>query len=81
MIERGIPSDKVTRVMHSLARHRSKFVWIEPPTNLGELTVRDVLDADGPEAHLAAVQAWAQSVWRAWTPHHEQARAWLALVS
>jgi len=43
------------------------------------MTVQDVLKASSAEAHGALARQWAETVWRAWQPHHEEVRAWAAL--
>ena len=48
-----------------------RFVWLDPPLFEGALTIVDV-------AAGADVRAWAESVWRAWAPHHHTVRAWLS---
>ena len=59
----------------SLTRGR-EFPWLEPPISLGDITVLDVLNATGAAEHNQMVRLWAESVWRAWAPHHERVRAW-----
>lgn len=51
--------------------------WLDPPTDLGHVTVLDVHAAASAEAHREAVLAWATSLWNAWSAHQEQARLWL----
>ena len=51
--------------------------WLEPPDDLGEMTVADVHGTSGLEAHLAVVERWARSAWEAWVEHHERVRAWV----
>ena len=51
-----------------------RFVWLDPPSFEGALTILDV-------AAGADVRAWAESVWRAWAPHHDTVRAWLSASS
>lgn len=55
-----------------------EYRWLPvlaPPSNLGSLTVADVVGAENPEVHAAMVQGWARSVWDAYVSHHEWARA------
>jgi hypothetical protein len=46
---------------------------------LGRMTVAD-LRAGDPAEHARQVQAWAGDVWKAYTPQHELARAWIRLA-
>lgn len=50
-----------------------RFVWLDPPSWDDALTIADVRDAAG-------ARAWAESVWRAWAPHHHTVRAWADLA-
>src|SRR4051794_3068793 len=45
-----------------------------PP--LGEITVASLLDAPNLASHSARARAWAEAVWRAWTPFHGRVHAW-----
>jgi hypothetical protein len=47
-----------------------RFVWLDPPSWAGVLTIVDVGGG-------ADVRAWAESVWRAWAPHHATVRGWI----
>jgi hypothetical protein len=58
------------------SRSKEDFVWLDPPGNLGDVTVLEVLDAGDPEEHMERVRGWAASVWGAWAPHHETVRRW-----
>ncbi len=49
------------------------FEWLQPPSDLGAVTILDVLKV--PEATLPdAVQDWATVVWQAWSAHHATIR-------
>lgn len=55
--------------------HYRKFPHLAPPDHRGSQTVADVYGAQDAADHAARVQAWARSVWEAYKPHHEWARA------
>jgi hypothetical protein len=48
---------------------------LEPPPHRGSLTIANVHGAQDPGGHAERVRAWARSVWEAYHPHHEWARA------
>ena len=48
-----------------------------PPPPRGRITILDARRAEEPEAHAAAVRAWAADVWNAYRERHELARRWL----
>ena len=68
-------------LLQAAADASASYRWLEPPESLGAVTVVDVHRAgDDPEAHLAAVREWAASAWAAWSPYHDQVRAWAAAL-
>jgi hypothetical protein len=77
LLERGLPMERANDAMLKASEREGKFVWLVPPASLGAVTVADVLQAQGVEAHSAAVRRWAGSAWAAWMPHHATVRSWL----
>jgi hypothetical protein len=75
LLEHELAMDRANDAM--LAATKSKFVWLTPPSNRGEITVADVHRATTAEDHTALVRTWAESAWTAWKPHHGQIQAWL----
>lgn len=53
------------------------FRWLEPPKNMGELTVEYVWKAETPEQHCKRVHEWAASTWEAWQSHHQTIENWV----
>lgn len=58
---------------------RDRFVWLEPPPSLGEMTVVNVRKARNLAEHAELVEQWAKVVWEAWSPHHNTVRHWAPL--
>jgi hypothetical protein len=61
--------------------------WLNGPRGLerpevlpfrGRLTIADVQASGDPEGHVALVRNWAGSVWEAYAPQQNMARAWIA---
>jgi hypothetical protein len=75
VLEHGFDPVASARAKARVAAPDAVFPWLEPPESLGPLTVLDVLATATPEAHRAAVRAWAESVWAAWAPHQAAIRA------
>lgn len=75
-LEKRVASDRIMRAMQRAADRSESFVWLDPPASPGEVTVLDVLKAQDPDEHAWIVRHWAESVWEAWTPHHETIRRW-----
>jgi hypothetical protein len=64
--------------LHRRMVARPAFTWLEPPPERGRVTVAALLDAPSAAAYVDAVWAWARESWRAWQPHHDTVRAWIA---
>lgn len=47
------------------------------PLRRGALTIIHVHEAVGPDAHVARVHEWAQSVWAAWRDYEQMAATWV----
>ena len=73
-LEHGFDGLASARAKARLAAPDARFSWLEPPAELGALTVFDVLAVPGDEL-AAAVRGWTDSVWLAWEPHHDAVRA------
>ena len=77
ILERGWPIERANDAMLAITAKKRHYPWLTPPEQRGEITVKDVLAARGPEEHETEVTLWAESVWRAWAEHHATVRAWL----
>jgi hypothetical protein len=76
ILECRFSSEKATAGIRAALGHRHEFVWLAPPSRLGDLTILDVCNATDFVKHKAVVKRWAESVWQAWSPHHETVRRW-----
>lgn len=76
-LEHGLDNDRANDAILAATRMKSKFAWLSPPSNRGEITVADVDRAITAEHHIALVRAWAKSAWSAWESHRAQIQAWL----
>ncbi len=81
IFEHNLPMPEATRSMLKLVEHKAAFFWLNPPADLGAVTVRDVLDAKDAQAHVQKVKQWAESAWSAWEEHRDQARLWAELCA
>lgn len=76
VFENGVPPHEAARArQRAKARFRDEFAWLEPPSDLGAVTVVHVERASGPEEHRERAEEWARSAWRAWRIHHPVIRA------
>jgi hypothetical protein len=79
VLERGLDSKKATRALGRVVDRSAAFVWLEPPTSPGWLTVLGVSDARDLEEHQQRVRLWAESAWEGWSAHHDTVRRWANL--
>ena len=69
-LEQGATPTRAREAIIAALAIAYRFVRLDPPVWNGVLTVADV-------AAGADVRAWAESVWRAWAPHHATVRGWI----
>lgn len=82
--EKGVKLSEMTARRQQMSvsnKDLGLFNWLEPPSNLGEITVNDVLEAEDSKQHYEKVTAWALSVWEAWEDHKLQVKKWVDLLS
>jgi len=76
-IERGASIGEVYAARKRAAEAGADaYMWLDPPPADYPITILDVVQAQGPEAHTRRVREWAESVWARWAAHHETIRAW-----
>jgi hypothetical protein len=63
-IRRRALRDNVGRGKHE------RFHWLTPPEQTEMLTIADIVNAETPPARSEQLQAYVQSVWRAWSDLH-----------
>lgn len=76
-LEHGLAPERANEAMLMAGRIKHTFTWLEPPSSLGDVTVRNVLQTQSAAEHAAIVRQWASSAWTAWTPYHLLVREWL----
>lgn len=58
-------------------KQKNLIIRLNPPENLGQITVFDVWNLENGSHHFETCHQWAQSVWQAWKDHHETIRIWV----
>ena len=76
-LEHGLETEHMNRVTQRLANSEAAWPWLDAP-DAYELTVLDVLAATSGEEHGRYVRRWGESVWEAWSEHHDLIRRWAA---
>jgi Family of unknown function (DUF5946) len=77
-LERGLTAEAANAAMLRIGASKSEMHRLSRPNDLGQVTVKDVLEAKGERAHAEAVSRWAASAWEAWSAHHPVIRQWAA---
>jgi hypothetical protein len=75
-LERDLTEGVKRRVMAGVFPDKPDLAPLAPVPPLGALTIASLVDAPDLEAHSARARAWAEAVWRAWSPFHPRVRAW-----
>ncbi len=78
VLEQNVSPQNTYETIQRAAGKERTYWWLEPPADMGPMTVRDVHLASDPQEHERLVWAWSRSVWRAWAMHHETVRQWAA---
>lgn len=76
LLECGLPAELANDAMLEAAANKHAYTWLEPPPNLGDITVADVVMAEGVEEHKSLVRSWARCAWDAWSDYHGAIRTW-----
>lgn len=80
-LERGLNATEAPHLMKLIAKEKRNLRWLEPPADLGGITVLDVYLTPSAVEHNSMVRSWAESLWSAWSAHHLQVRDWLDAYS
>src|SRR5689334_8865642 len=69
-VEKRMDAKKITQAIGHATQFSDRFVWLDPPTNLGTITVADVAKATTFEEYDHLAREWAKSAWEVWSIHH-----------
>lgn len=76
-LEHGLTPEKANEAMLQAGKNKSSFYYLEPPSDLGLITAKDVYNTSTVMEHKNMVMQWAECVWDAWSIHHDTIREWL----
>lgn len=82
LLEYAIPPSRLTTMRGRMSQTvlprigRADWPYLVPPTSLGTVTVVDVRDGIEHGSYVAQAERWADSVWTAWSDHHDTVRRW-----
>jgi hypothetical protein len=80
-LERGATGRAAGETLARVFPDKRDIAPLEPVPWLGEITVASLLGAPDLPSHAQLARAWAEAVWRAWAPFHQQVRAWADAAS
>jgi hypothetical protein len=81
VLEHGSTMQQATHALQRGSLSKDIFVWLDPPDDLGRITVVDVRAVDSPEAHVERVWDWARAAWAAWSQHRDRIDQWIRQMS
>jgi len=68
--EKGYDLTIAYRGLTTLANYKSELFWLDPPKNVGNITVADIIKVQSAKEHGNLVYEWGNSVWNTWSNHH-----------
>jgi len=77
-LELGLAPGRTTALLGGWTHRPDGYPDLISGDRHGTVTVVDILDAEGAEAHRLAVERWARSVWDGWAGRHAEIRSLLA---
>ena len=80
MVELGLSGDEAGRIHAKVFPEKHDVPAFEPVPPMSDLTVAFIHSARDIEEHTVRAGAWAEAVWRAWSPHHARIRELMAGV-
>jgi hypothetical protein len=78
-IEKELDPNFVTKAIGRATQVSEKFYWLDPPKDLGSITIADVVQSVTLEEYDRIGRLWARSAWEAWAIHHDQVKTWANL--
>ena len=73
-VDRSFTGRQVQKMHVLMARVSKQWPRFDPPTDVGPLTVDDVLAAEPGPPRDEAIMRWCASVWTAWSAEHDRVR-------
>ena len=66
-LEKQLPATLITKKIGEVVnKNKGGFQWMNPPENLGNITITNIHDAKDLNEHIELVTKWAHSIWEAW---------------
>lgn len=70
-LEKKTEPSKITKIIGEVvAKNKDQFMWLQPPMQLGKVTISEVWQAKTLAQHEEIVYEWADSIWQTWREYH-----------
>jgi hypothetical protein len=73
-VERGFTGRQVQKMHMLMARTSKQWPRIDPPEDVGPLTVGDVMAVEPGPRRDEVLMEWCTSTWSAWSSEHDRVR-------
>ena len=73
-VERAFTGRRVQKMHMVMANASKQWPRFNPPSDVGPLTVSDVLAVEPGPRRDEAIMRWCTSVWEAWSSEHDRVR-------
>lgn len=70
-LEKKVPLQNISTIMDRILKRKSDYEPLDPPANLGSLTVADFSPEMSEQDYKIFTKKWAQKAWHAWAPYHD----------
>ncbi len=77
----GSSISNLAKIKAQLSQCKKEFTWLEPPHDLGTLTINDVWRAENSAQHCNLVKEWAEEVFLQWKEFYPVAKKLLEKIS
>lgn len=72
------PTHNLSGVKRRFVERKNTFTWLDPPDDMRDITVADVLKSTTADEHCARVYEWARYIFNQWKAHHAMMAKMLA---
>jgi hypothetical protein len=74
-LEKNFDLRYITKQMGIAISKGAIFNWLNPPQNLGNVTIKDIRTSSLKE-YEDSIYRWARSVWEEWKEYHDKIKLW-----
>ncbi|NGX63494.1 MAG: hypothetical protein KR126chlam6_00906 [Candidatus Anoxychlamydiales bacterium] len=75
-VEKQIDLKVITKSMDRALSKGAIFEWLEPPEDMGNITILDIKKAKSLKEYEDILYKWARSILKAYSKHHDIIKTW-----